>query len=58
VGTITVYTSTGGKRKGKKRGDQVELKLRVLSTGAKTKSGDNNSICIQEKIKKKRGGQN
>jgi hypothetical protein len=60
VGTITVYVvyrEKKEKRKGKKRGDQIDLKLRVLSMsiGAESKSGDDNSICIQrKKIKNKR----
>jgi hypothetical protein len=43
----------------KKRGDQIELKLRVLSTGAKIKSGDNNGIHLlgkKEKEKERKEG--
>jgi hypothetical protein len=54
-----MYTEEKKKKKRKKRGDQIELKLRVLSTGAKIKSGDDNSIHLlgkKEKEKERKEG--
>jgi hypothetical protein len=43
------------KKKTEKRGDQIELKLRVLSTGVKIKSGGNNWGKKKKKRKRKEG---